>query len=299
MTLRQAGRDDLTAVVAVMQAVDVATLGEADTTEEDVASGWDESDFDLTADAFVVEDGRGAVVGYAELYDRGEGGIFDTDVYPHPRSETAVGEALLDAVLERAAVRAGSGAKLATWLGEDDFRGALFASRGFTPARRFVRMRHEHAPPALQHDPPDILLRRFDPPRDAAAVHQVLVAAFAHHARPMTPSLERFTEQHLCHPDFNPEYWIVAELEGRIAGAITGFNHGDVGFIRHVGVLAEHRGKGIATALLLRVLRLLADDGQRRVDLGVDVDDEVGAMRLYERLGFDVLQRLELVERRL
>jgi ribosomal protein S18 acetylase RimI-like enzyme len=77
------------------------------------------------------------------------------------------------------------------------------------------------------------------------------------------------------------------------------FDHGDLAFIRHVGVRNAYRGRGIASALIRRGLALLQQRGQTRVDLGVDAEDEVGAAAIYERLGFQTLQRTILVERRL
>lgn len=298
MEIRTARREDLAAVVAVMNAVDLATLGEPDTTEEDVASGWDETGFDVTADAYVAED-AGEVIGYGELYAR-DAPLFDLDVYVHPQRAIEVAADLLEAVLERAATRAGAGSVLATWLPLGDPRVEVYAGAGFTPVRRFVRMRHEtaQAPPDAVA-PAGITLRAFDREHDAAAAHAVLVEAFAHHIRPVTRSLEKFTEQHLDHPDFDATYWAVAEDAGGIVGAISAFNHGDIGFIPHVGVVPAQRGRGIGSALVRRALRTLYDAGQRRVDLGVDTDDDVGAARLYESLGFVTLQQLELVERRL
>ena len=298
--VRTARREDLAAVVAVMTAVDIATLGEPDTTEEDIASGWEDASFDVEADAFVAEDADAIVVGYAEIYDRGEGGYFDTDVYAHPEAGDEVAEALLDAVVQRATVRAGQGSVLSTWLPAGDSRTSAYASRGFVPVRKFVRMRFTAgAGPEPPPDPAGITLRTFDPASDAATVHQILVEAFAHHARPMTPSLERFTEQHLGHPDFDPRFWALAESDGVAVGAINAFNHGDIGFIRHVGVRAGFRGRGIGGALVRRAVDAIVAASPQHVDLGVDLDDEVGAVRLYERLGFEVLQRLQLVEREL
>ena len=298
LNLRPARLEDLEAVVAVMNAVDVATLGEPDTSEEDISTGWRETGFDLGADAFVAElDGR--VVGYAEIYER-DSDTFDTDVYANPLEDDALTQPLLDAVLERAAVRAGPGATLATWLPAADPRIRIFGARGFAPVRRFVRMRHDYDVGVEPFEAPSgITLRQFDRERDARAVHAVLVDAFAHHARPLTSSFERFTEQHLDHPDFDPRFWVVAEEGDDVVGAITAFNHTDIGFIRHVGVVAQGRGRGVGSALVLTAVRALANAGQLMVDLGVDLDDDVGAARLYEKLGFRVVQQLELVERRL
>lgn len=297
MQIRPARREDLAEVVAVMNAVDVATLGEPDTTEEDIASGWEEAGFDLSADAFVAEEG-GSVVGYGELYDRGDGHC-DADVYADPESGTVVAAQLLEAVVERAAARAGAGAVLSTWLAPDDARRGVYSEAGFQPARQFVRMRFDGQAPVRRNEPDGIVFRTFDPDRDAGAVHDVFVDAFSDHVRPMTPSLERFTQQHLGHPDFDASFWVVAEDGGNVVGAISAFDHGDIGFIRHVGVRASHRGRGIGTGLVVESLLRLSERGQHRVDLGVDLDDDVGAARLYEAIGFRVLQRLELVERRL
>lgn len=295
--IRNARRSDLTAVVGVMNAVDVATLGEPDTSEEDVASGWEETGFDVETDAFVAEDDE--VVGYAELYGREEQ-MFDLDLYVHPHADQDLAAALLDAALERAATRAPTGSVLATWLPVGDARLQAYAAAGFTPARQFVRMRHAaDGVPNEPEAPAGITLRTFDRDADAAGVHAVMVDAFAHHVRPMTPSLETFTERHLDHPDFDARFWGVAEDDGTIVGAISAFNHGDIGFIRHIGVPDAYRGRGIGSALVRRAIRLLAEAGQSRVDLGVDVEDDVGAARLYETLGFATVQRLELVERRL
>ena len=295
--IRPARREDLSAVVAVMRAVDVATLGEPDTTEEDIASGWDETGFEVEDDAFVAVD-EDRVVGYAELYGR-EDTVFDLDVYVHPDQGGQLEASLLDAGLRRAATRAPAGSVLATWLPVGDRRRQAYEAAGFAPVRQFVRMRHEadDGVVALPNHPEGIALRTFDRDADAAAVHAVMVDAFAQHVRPITPSLDKFTEQHLDHPDFDARHWVVAEDHGQIVGAISAFNHGDIGFIRHIGVRASHRGRGIGSALVGESLRRLAQAGQGRVDLGVDIEDDVGAARLYEKLGFATVQRLELVER--
>ena len=185
--IRTARRDDLTAVVAVMNAVDVATLGEPDTSEEDIASGWDESGFDVEADAFVAEE-DGQIVGYAELYAR-EDTVFDLDVYVHPEQPDDFGAQLLAAALDRARVRAPEGSVLSTWLPVGDPRLKTYADAGFAQVRQFVRMRHDSGLVGIPAHPDGIALRPFDRDADTAAVHAVFVDAFSHHVMPMTPSL--------------------------------------------------------------------------------------------------------------
>lgn len=281
-----------------MNAVDVATLGEPDTTEEDIGSGWEESDFDLAASAVVAEE-DGAIVGYGEVYARGEGGIVDVDVYVHPDAGDDVRRAVFGAVIERAE-KSGAGATLATWLTDGDPMAPLYADAGFKGARRFLRMRMElEEPVEVGPDPDGIRVAAARPGVDEPAIHNVLVEAFAHHVRPMTSSYDRFAEQHVQHPDFNAELWGVAWDGDRAVGALNLFDHGDIALIRHVGVRDRYRGRGIASALIRRGLVALQARGQTRVDLGVDLDDDIGAARMYERIGFRPLQETMLVEKQL
>ncbi len=52
-----------------------------------------------------------------------------------------------------------------------------------------------------------------------------------------------------------------------------------------IGVLPTHRGKGIGTALLLRLLESAFSAGIRQLSLSVEPDNP--ALRLYQRLGFE------------
>ena len=296
MQLRPAHPDDLSGVVAVMNAFDVATLGEPDTTEEDIASGWAESSFDLSRDAVVAQDGDD-IVGYGEVYDRGEERELEVEVFVLPGLEETVAAHVLEAVTSRALHKGGPETMLWTWLPFDHPLAPVFEAAGFAPAREFRRMRAQldNVPAPRTIDGIEIRAVRRD--ADEPAVHAVLADAFAQHVRPVTSQLERFVEQHVEHPEYDPDLWAVAWEGEEPVGAITVFDHGDVGFIRHVGVRRDARGRGIASALIGRAMQLLSDRGQTRVDLGVDLDDEVGAARLYEQLGFTTIQRLQLVER--
>jgi ribosomal protein S18 acetylase RimI-like enzyme len=58
--------------------------------------------------------------------------------------------------------------------------------------------------------------------------------------------------------------------------------------IARIGTLPEHRGRGIATALLLHSLHAYAESGYDEASLGVDTENPSGARRVYERVGFTV-----------
>ena len=57
-------------------------------------------------------------------------------------------------------------------------------------------------------------------------------------------------------------------------------------WINHIGTLAEWRGRGVATQLLVGALESYRYEGLDYAALGVDSDNPTGAYRLYESLGF-------------
>jgi ribosomal protein S18 acetylase RimI-like enzyme len=69
-------------------------------------------------------------------------------------------------------------------------------------------------------------------------------------------------------------------------GTIQGvLERNGIGSIQNVGVSPDHRGLGLGSALVVHALRGFAGHGVKRVSLEVTADN-LGAMRLYRRLGF-------------
>lgn len=63
------------------------------------------------------------------------------------------------------------------------------------------------------------------------------------------------------------------------------------GWIDNLGTLQEWRGRGIASALVVRSLHAFAAAGLTHASIGVDADNPTGAARLYRALGFEVVKR--------
>jgi mycothiol synthase len=53
-----------------------------------------------------------------------------------------------------------------------------------------------------------------------------------------------------------------------------------------IGTLPEARGRGLATAAIVRSMQVAADSDCQTAGLQVDSDNVTGALRLYESLGF-------------
>ena len=98
-----------------------------------------------------------------------------------------------------------------------------------------------------------------------------------------------------------PEAFIVAEIDGKVIGYVMckteyGFsNFKKLGFVKKghvvsVAVLEQHRGKGIGTMLVNESLKgvKMRQCGEMYLEVRCSNND---AVKLYERLGFVILQR--------
>jgi mycothiol synthase len=103
-------------------------------------------------------------------------------------------------------------------------------------------------------------------------------------------------ERHMADPYRDPTLWAIAWWGDQIAGGVAGRidpeenAHLDVlqGYIAGVWTRRPYRRRGLARALLARVLVLLRDRGMTSAYLGVDGLNPNQAVNLYESLGFEV-----------
>lgn len=89
--------------------------------------------------------------------------------------------------------------------------------------------------------------------------------------------------------------WLVQhqnEATGKIenCGTVQGIrSQTDVGAIQNIGIVGHHRGNGLGSQLMHHCLKGFQEAGVRFVTLEV-TSHNTGAMRLYQRLGFEVLK---------
>jgi ribosomal protein S18 acetylase RimI-like enzyme len=137
-------------------------------------------------------------------------------------------------------------------------------------------------------------MRTASGPQDARAIHAVSNAAFADHFDSTPLPFGRWLE-FMTGPTHDPGQWTVVEHEGAIVGFAIGSNRyaeGSAGYIASLAVLREHRGRGLATALLHA---RFADDarlGRRATLLHCDSENTTGATRIYEQVGMRVDQEV-------
>jgi ribosomal protein S18 acetylase RimI-like enzyme len=94
----------------------------------------------------------------------------------------------------------------------------------------------------------------------------------------------------------NPEWFLVAESDGQIVGAVMAGYEGHRGWINYLAVAPAARKKGVGRALMLEAERGLQAAGCPKINLQVRPDNP-GVIAFYERIGFRVEGAISLGKR--
>lgn len=294
MRLRSPRLADADAVLTLRVARDIADVGAPDITLEDVHEEWSRSDFDVAADARVVERADGRIVGYAAM----SGEVTMLVVVAPDHEGRGIGSLLRCWAEQRDSSR--GSARHSQWIaaGNQHAR-ALLMTAGYRPARSYWRLARTLGHVHNGASPPDrVTLRPVDVDQDAPALHALNERSFDASADYRPYSFTASYEEHLRPHDFDPELSQVAESDGRPVGFLLARRRRqeNTGFIDLLGVHPEHRTRGLATAMLQDAFVRFAAAGLRQVELGV-ASDNANALRLYERCGMTKRFRYDTYQR--
>lgn len=180
-------------------------------------------------------------------------------------------------------------------------RGAaeLFAEHGFAPVRYFRKMARDldgdDLPPARVPGGFEIVPYRADLDEPMRVAKN---EAFREHWD-VTPSTPAAWRAQFTGPEFRPALspLAISAATGRIAGLIvthesaaeTAATGRRDAHLNNVGTLPEARGRGVATALIATTLRAAREHGYATASLGVDAENPTGALGVYEKAGFAVV----------
>jgi mycothiol synthase len=249
---------------------------------------------DLEHDARVaLVDGR--VAGFGDVFDSSQQGkVLWTFLGAHPAAPD-VWPPLLDFAEARAAEIAAPGGRLKVTVPEKavDLREVLEA-RGWDFDRFSFRMVARLDVDLPEPEWPEGITVRPFRDEDARAVYEVQEETFSDHADHMPIAYEDWHHWSLREP-FDPELWSLAEADGELQGIVLSRAEwgGDpaFGWISVLGVRRPWRRRGLGLALLRHTFSELRARGDIQVGLGVDAENETGAVRLYERAGMHVARR--------
>ena len=175
-----------------------------------------------------------------------------------------------------------------TWLvqGPTEQHDAIAAVNGLAVERRLHQMRRA-LPVGL---PFDVVTRPFDPAHDVDSWVAVNARAFAWNPEQGSWTADSVRAR-MVEPWFDPSGFLIHDRDGRMAGFCWTKVHADtdpvLGEIYVIAVDPDFHGLGLGRDLTLAGLDHLAGRGIRTAMLFVDADN-VGAIRVYDRLGFVV-----------
>jgi mycothiol synthase len=301
-TLRHTTQEDVAAAQALLDAVEDELAGEQRGSEIQVATRFRDPRMELSSNTWVVVAPDGALAGFGMLFwgrsAQGEGEPF---VHPEHRGR-GIGDALLDAIEERAAELAADAPPTVSprlhicCPAPRTRRRASLCERGYRVVRESYLMRVDLSdePLALPPLPRGIEVHPFVLGRDEAAVHAADTEAFDGHFLHDPSTLEEWLIHSVELPVFDPSLWLVAWDGDVVAGEALMLIFETEAYVDSLSVRRRWRGRGLGLALLARSFGLAQARGQLKVRLGVDVQNPTGALALYLKAGMRVERREEV-----
>ena len=284
LTTRGASLADAEAVTELVRSAEVVDHGEAELTLDDLVSGWRRPGFDPSLDVILVY-GRDRLVGYAEV----PSWRADATVLPEARGR-GIGTALLGWLEHRALERTPPNREARvgqTVIDTNTAAADLFVQNGYTPRPTSWALRLP-GDVTIDHPPlpPGISIRPYRPGTEDEAVYRVIEDAFNEWPDRTPSSFEEWQTFTTRRSDFDPSLLLVATSGDAVVGAAFGLPYPEEGWVQQLAVRADHRGRGIAKALL----REIFEEFRRRgfPEVGLSTDSRTGALDLYLGVGMVV-----------
>jgi mycothiol synthase len=309
------GSSDLPGMVAVLTAAHHADAVDSFMTVDDLAHDLDHAVNEDTARDLIVAEVDGRIVGYARaswsIRDGQYTYVSSGEVEPSVRRH-GIGRALLHAEQDRlrsiaATHPADAEKRLQAWVfgGQVGCR-ALLRSEGYETIRYFSEMARSLADPIPDRVLPDGLEIRSVAPADHRRIFTAEAEAFRDHwgYREQT---DDDLERTFGDPNLDTSLWRVAwdgdEVAGVILTTVPRAENAELGtkrgWLERISVRRPWRKRGVASALIVSAMTGLRDRGLDTAMLGVDAENPTGALRLYEALGFRVVDHGEVLSREL
>lgn len=114
--------------------------------------------------------------------------------------------------------------------------------------------------------------------------------------RPLT---DKEYEGWMKDPNFHPELWKVAWDGDQVAGSVQNFYIPEEnqafnrmrGYTEGISTRRSWRRRGLASALIVESMRMFKEMGMTETAHGVDAQNTSGALRIYQRLGYQIYKQ--------
>ncbi len=297
--------DDVSAVLSLMLSRNRAEYKEANTTEEHIRNFWQDPDFNMNTNAWIVTTQNEQVIGYASVWHLQPLRIYTYFTALPKYDYLHIKAGLLDLVERRAREFVSEApietrVTLATGIAEvNGVDQQLLARRGYRKVRGQYRMEieiHEPPPPAVWSE--GISVHPCLPGQDMRAIFETEIEAFANPEGYTQPTFEQWEHHSVKQEGFDPSLWFLAYEKETIVGICLCKYWAGTGFVSPLAVRLPWRRKGLGLALLQYSFAEFYRRGTHTVKLMVDTQN-TGATRLYERAGMHTTQLYHQYEKEL
>ena len=279
-TSRPLTLDDAEAVLAAIAAEEVADLGEAEMTLEDVLADWQRPSYDLTSSTVGVFEGD-LLVGYGDVSDVEVGYAAVLPAYQGRGIGTAIARWI------QATARARGSRRIGAQMPEGSPAERLMRDLGYRERWTAWDLELPEGAEILARPLPDGFRVRDATPADRVAAWTLLEDCFLEWSERERMTLEDFGARVWDRPGWQP--WnlrLVVDPSGDLVGATHVYLAGESGYVARVAVRPDHRGRGLAPAMLVDAFALAREHGATRCYLSTDT--RAGARGLYEKVGMVV-----------
>jgi mycothiol synthase len=279
LTSRPLTMADAKAVHAVIAAEEVADLGEAELTLEDVVADWQRPSYDVAASTVGVFDGE-RLVAYADL---SAPEIAYTAVHPELHGR-GIGTALARWVQGKA--RAAGSTRVGTQVPEGSAADRLMADLGYEVRWTAWDLELPEGAEVAARPLPEGYALRDATPADHEATWTLVEDAFLEWSDRERMTLADFGARVWDRPGFEPWNLRLLAHGEDLVGATHVHLAGDAAYVARIAVRPDHRGRGLAPAMLVDAFSRAREHGAVRCYLSTDT--RAGARGLYEKVGMVV-----------
>ena len=273
--------DAAPAVFELMAESEVDSIGEVSIELADIVADWQRPSFDLARQSVGVFDGD-RLVGYAEVY---LGRWADAAVALSHRGR-GIGTALAHWT-QRVSRRDGEGlVGMPVPAGSAAER--LLEALGYRVLwTSWVLAMPDGGTIDAQPVPEGYTIRSAADETDYRVAHRVIDEAFLEWSERDPESYDDFAAGTVLRPGFAPwQFRLMVGSGGAVVGVSVVMVDDDLGYVAKLAVRRDHRGRGLARALLVDSFEAARDHGSSRFELSTD--SRTGALGLYERVGMQV-----------
>lgn len=302
--------DDAQDVVDIFNALSQSLYGSNNTDLDEMIVDWTSPGVNLDEIARVVENQRGEIIGYIEVWDisnphvtKYTWGVLHPDAW-----DEDIFRAMLNWAEKRACERiplAPDGTRIVmshSVSNLDITKKKALEAYGFETVRNFFRMviDLDQTPPQPQI-PDGLTIVPIDMDKEFRPALEAMEEAFSDHWGHVPQSIEDQLEQweHYIEEskDFDPSVWFLAKDGDEIAGICRCSNKTtedpDMAWVNQLCVRRPWRRRGLGMAMLQHAFGEFYRRGKQRAGLGVDATSLTNATRLYEKAGMHVQRQFD------